>query len=195
EFGPLKSITFDSVSPQGADVYVVQFQNARTIWSIAPLRPDGKITGMIFTKAIVRDDTSSPSPGTEAALRKVIDGLGNGLPPYDRMMPGLQAATQRQLTGLQAGAKSLGALKSLSFKGVNPQGWDLYESAHEHGRASWSIAPLTGGKIESLLITAMHTDAPQHPGTEDSLRRYIESLEKGQPNYGDMTPGMADAVR
>ena len=34
-----------------------------------------------------------------------------------------------------------------------------------------------------------------HPGTEESLRRYIESLEQGQPNYDEMTPGLANAVR
>jgi hypothetical protein len=32
------------------------------------------------------------------------------------------------------------------------------------------------------------------PGTEESLRRYIESLERGHPNYDEMTPPLAAAV-
>jgi hypothetical protein len=193
EYGPLKSITFASVDARGWDDYVVLFQNARTVWSIAPLRPDGKVNGLVFMKAIPRDGTNTPSPGTEAALRKVIDGLQAGQPPFDLMMPNLAAAVRRQ-PGVGA-PKVLGTLKSLVFKSVSPQGWDFYEGAYEHGRASWSIAPLTGGKIDSLMVTDIFTDTPPHPGTEASLRRYIESLEKDQPNYDDMMPAMADAVR
>jgi beta-lactamase regulating signal transducer with metallopeptidase domain len=195
EYGPLKSITFDSVDARGWDVYVVMFQNAKTVWHIAPLRPDGKVGGLVFMKAIARDGTNTPSPGTEVAVRHVIDGLQAGQPPYDLMMPQLVIATRQQLAGLEAGAKALGALKSLNFKWVTPQGWDAYEGVYEHGRAAWSIAPLVDGKIDSLLVTDIHTDTPAHPGTEASLRLYIESLEKGQPNYDAMVPAMADAVR
>lgn len=31
--------------------------------------------------------------------------------------------------------------------------------------------------------------------TEASLRRYIDALENGQPNYNEMSPGLAAAVR
>jgi hypothetical protein len=32
------------------------------------------------------------------------------------------------------------------------------------------------------------------PGTEESLRRYIQSLEQGHPNYDEMAPQLAAAV-
>ena len=195
DFGALKSIAFNSVDPQGWDVYAVVFENAKTVWSIAPLMPDGKISGMLFGKAIPRDGTNAPSPGTEAALRRDIDGLQIGQPPYDIMMPGLVAATQKQLAGIEQDSKALGALKSLTFKSVNVQGWDVYEAVYDRGHATWTIAPLTDGKMGGVLMTAMHIEAPPHPGTEASLRRYIESLEKGQPNYDEMVPAMADTVR
>jgi beta-lactamase regulating signal transducer with metallopeptidase domain len=44
--GPLKSVTFRSVSPGGADVYDVAFERGRTQWHISPLSPDGKISGL-----------------------------------------------------------------------------------------------------------------------------------------------------
>jgi beta-lactamase regulating signal transducer with metallopeptidase domain len=46
--GSLKSITFKSVSPGGADVYDVLFERGRTQWHISPLSPDGKIQGLFW---------------------------------------------------------------------------------------------------------------------------------------------------
>ena len=37
--------------------------------------------------------------------------------------------------------------------------------------------------------------AKPHPDREASVRRYVESLIKGTPNYNDMTPSLADNVR
>jgi hypothetical protein len=42
-FGPLKSITFKSVSAAGMDVYDVDFENGKVTWMIAPLTADGKV--------------------------------------------------------------------------------------------------------------------------------------------------------
>jgi len=44
--GPLKSVTFRSVSPGGADVYDVAFERGRTQWHISPLSPEGKISSL-----------------------------------------------------------------------------------------------------------------------------------------------------
>jgi beta-lactamase regulating signal transducer with metallopeptidase domain len=44
--GPLKSVTFRSVSPGGADVYDVAFERGRTQWHISALSPDGKISSL-----------------------------------------------------------------------------------------------------------------------------------------------------
>jgi YVTN family beta-propeller protein len=48
QWGSLKSITFSSITPQGMDVYDVEFEHASTLWLIAPLTPDGKISGLAF---------------------------------------------------------------------------------------------------------------------------------------------------
>jgi transposase len=51
-----------------------------------------------------------------------------------------------------------------------------------------SCHPLTDGKLTGILWSDIHEpDAPAHSGTEASLRRYIASLEKGQPNYEEMS--------
>ena len=48
--------------------------------------------------------------------------------------------------------------------------------------------------IEDKLLVRLTSNQPS-PGTEASLRRYIDSLEKGEPNYSDMDPGLAAVVR
>jgi hypothetical protein len=48
--------------------------------------------------------------------------------------------------------------------------------------------------IEDALAARIKSNKPS-PGTEASLRRYIDSLEKGAPNYEEMTPAMANVVR
>lgn len=47
---------------------------------------------------------------------------------------------------------------------------------------------------DAALAERIRNNAPSH-GTLSSLRRYIESLERGQPNYDDMATPLADAVR
>ena len=48
--GPLKSITFQSVSPGGADLYDVAFERANTVWNVSPLLADGKTDAMGFRR-------------------------------------------------------------------------------------------------------------------------------------------------
>ena len=47
---------------------------------------------------------------------------------------------------------------------------------------------------ENALAQRIRNNQPS-PGTEASLRRYIESLEKGAPNYEEMGPTQAEKVR
>ena len=39
------------------------------------------------------------------------------------------------------------------------------------------------------------TSQAQDPGTEAALRRFIGQMQRGQPNYAQLTPGLADAIR
>jgi len=52
------------------------------------------------------------------------------------------------------------------------------------------VGPVLG---ENHSSESLKSAAPS-PGTEDSLRRYISSLEQGRPNYEEMSPQLAAAV-
>ena len=96
-------------------------------------------------------------PGSEAALRRVIGELQRGTPDYDLMSPGLARATRQGLTQMQGELAKLGALRSLTFKGVGPAGPDIYESAFANGSLEWRIWLDQDGTVESLNFRAVPT--------------------------------------
>jgi len=195
--GPLKSITFQRVSPEGWDVYSVAFANALS-WNVAPLTADGKIPTLGYWPAYARSDKASPSPGTEAALRRQIEGWERHRPAVDDMSPVFRANMKRQYAVGRKFFDALGHLKSIAFRRVNANGWDVYDAVFENGRATFSIGPLTqDGKVDALNVSPAFDRSGRgpSPGIEASLTRYIAAMEKDTPDYDAMTPAMAALVR
>ncbi|MBZ5620296.1 MAG: DUF3471 domain-containing protein [Acidobacteriia bacterium] len=93
-----------------------------------------------------------PQPGSEAALRRNIEELRLGEPKYDLMSPELADVTRRQVPQLKAQITRLGALQSVSFKGVGPGGMDIYEVKFENGSTEWRIVLAADGKIEGVGV-------------------------------------------
>jgi CubicO group peptidase (beta-lactamase class C family) len=95
----------------------------------------------------IKDQT--PAPGSEAVLRKMIEGLRLGQPDYDLMSPALAAVTRQQLPQLQPSIAQLGSVQSVSFKGVGPAGADIYQVKFENGSLEFRIWLAPDGKIGS----------------------------------------------
>jgi hypothetical protein len=91
-----------------------------------------------------------PAPGSEAALRRAIDELQRGQPDYAQMSPAFAEVTRQQLTSLKETILQLGALNSITFKGVGPGGRDIYEVKFEKGLTEWRIGLMPDGKIEGI---------------------------------------------
>jgi beta-lactamase regulating signal transducer with metallopeptidase domain len=97
--------------------------------------------------------SNTPSPGTEEALRRQIDGLISGNPDYGRMVPTLAAGTRQMLGELHAKIAPWGPVTSVRFAGVGKDGMDIYEVACRNKRSKWEIGPLTpDGKISSIFF-------------------------------------------
>jgi hypothetical protein len=95
----------------------------------------------------IKDQT--PAPGSEAALRRLIEESRLGKPDYSRMSEGLATATRQQLPNIQSILAEKGALQSLTFKAVGPLGPDIYEAKFENGSLEYRIWLSPDGKIES----------------------------------------------
>lgn len=86
---------------------------------------------------------TAPSPGTEANLRRQIEGWEKGRPDYDDMGPGLQEATLQQRVQMLRLFTRLGTLKSLTFARIGRNGWDVYDAKFSRGKLQWNIEPLS----------------------------------------------------
>ena len=95
---------------------------------------------------------ATPTPGSEAALRRQIEAFQQGRPAYGGMSEELAAVTVPQIPGIERQFAALGALQSLSFRGVGAQGWDVYEAKFENGISICRIFLAANGKVSGLLF-------------------------------------------
>jgi beta-lactamase regulating signal transducer with metallopeptidase domain len=97
--------------------------------------------------------SNAASPGTAEAVRRQVEGLISGKPDYALMSPTLAAGTRQMLPQLHAIVAKWGAVKSVTFTGVDKDGTDVYEVVCQNGRSKWQIAPLTpDGKISTIFF-------------------------------------------
>ena len=97
-------------------------------------RIDAATAQQITSRTEEKVKSQAASPGTEAALRRLIEGIISGRPNYDEMSAALAEATRQQLPNLQSGLVELGAVRTVTFLGVGTQGEDVYGVRHETAR-------------------------------------------------------------
>jgi len=101
----------------------------------------------------IQDQTAAP--GSEAAVRRLIEEGRNGKPDYDRMSPGLAEATRQQLPMIQATTQQLGAVVSVTFTGVGPAGADIYAVKFENGSLEYRIFMAPDGKVDGVSASPL----------------------------------------
>jgi len=95
--------------------------------------------------------SGQPAPGSEAALRQLIDGIRSGAPDYAHMSAQLAGGTRAMLPDFQKALTELGAIRLIKFQGVNSDGWDQYLVQHERAASSWQIAIDERGSVVGAL--------------------------------------------
>jgi hypothetical protein len=116
-------------------------------------RIDAATAQQITSRTEEKVKSQSASPGTEAALRRLIEGIISGKPNYDEMSALLAEATRQQLPNLQSGLAELRTVQSIRFLGVGAQGEDVYSVRHENGASHWRIALDSKGTISTAWVT------------------------------------------
>lgn len=117
-------------------------------------RIDSSVAAQIVANTAAKVQDQTPTPGSEAALRRLIAGIVAGKPDYDEMSPELAVAMRQQLPTLQGAISGFGAVQSVEFRGVGNQGWDIYEVKQERGSMRWHILLSSDGKIADALVSA-----------------------------------------
>lgn len=99
---------------------------------------------------MARIRANTPSPGTEAALRRQIEAVEKGAFDTAAMTPEMAALVRSQAPSATQTFAQLGALKSLTFKNVASDGFDIYDAVFERGRLNCRLSPLVDGKIKGF---------------------------------------------
>ena len=94
----------------------------------------------------------TPTPGSEAALGRVLDGVLAGKPNYNEMTPRLAERVKQSITSNTDFKPyvGMGAVRSIEFRGVSRCGCDVYEVHQEGGTSTWSISLDPNGLIENV---------------------------------------------
>lgn len=105
-------------------------------------------TAKVIKQAIadrIRDRV--PMPGSERALRQVLETGRAGNLNYDRMSSDFAQVVRSQVPYWRIVGQYFGAIVSIEFLRVSNQGWDLYKVQHENDMHQYRIALGDDGKV------------------------------------------------
>lgn len=91
----------------------------------------------VFEPAPLRTE---PQRGAEAAITRMSEELARGEPNYELLSPQMAEVTRAQLSTLTERLSSLGAIESVTFVEVAPNGGDVYDVQYANGTLRWMIA-------------------------------------------------------
>ena len=137
---------------KGPATQLILHQNGRDITGKRLDDAEAKKVADAAADSDKRFKSQTAAPGSEAAVRRMISELQTGKPNYDLMSPGLAEATRQQLPQLQSMIVGLGALQSVSFKGVGPGGADIYQVNFDKGALDYRIWLGADEKVESANV-------------------------------------------
>jgi CubicO group peptidase (beta-lactamase class C family) len=139
-------VNFDLDPDDRAEAITVHHNGLGT----AAIRTDEVTAKQLDHEMELKVQTNAPNPQAKQALTHYIDSLEHNTPDIEAMDPGLAQAEEQNLADYRAILKRIGALKNITFKGVAPDGADIYTAAFDNGSNEWAIILGSDGLIESL---------------------------------------------
>jgi len=89
---------------------------------ISTARIDSATAEQFRARLAARIENKERTPGSEAALRRLIDGIRAGAPDYEEMSPAFARLLEHQVPRLKEIAQYLGAIRSLDFRASEVRG-------------------------------------------------------------------------
>jgi DNA-binding transcriptional MerR regulator len=99
-----------------------------------------------------------PAPGSQQALRQMLDTGRAGNPDYALMSPHFAQVARGQLPYWQIVGQYFGAIVSIEFLRVSNQGWDIYKVQHENDVHQYRIAMGDDGKVDGFCEASATAD-------------------------------------
>jgi bla regulator protein blaR1 len=122
-----------------------QFGN---LFSLPIARIDASDAETVRVNNEARAVNQTPMPGSDVALRRLIDGVLAGEPHYDEMTPWYAELVRQASPIARSTYGPRGAVRSIVFRHVDKNGGDVYEVNQEGGFSMWVIYLNSNGLIE-----------------------------------------------
>jgi hypothetical protein len=196
-FGDVESVFFRGVGPGGYDIYGAEFAGGLGEFRVR-LGADGNIEDIGFRG----DGDSTPGEILACAQEQTLQAAGATV-AIQLLIYNASGVDIRAFAldgdGKRSRALMIGDDRSAAFPARVGQPWVF---ADAFGQCLEIIMP--GQSTRYLTIQADAREhavrpAPQRrspvPGGEQALREYIDALDRGAPNYDDMTPQVATNTR
>ena len=183
-------IEFAKDDDQGRPTELILHQNGRDLHAMRLSDAQAKLISDAAAAFAKRFKDQTPAPGSDVALRQMIEDVRLPKPTYALLGPDIAAAVSQQLPQTQATLAKLGATQSVTFKAVGPAGPDIYTVKFEHGALEYRVWLSADGKIEStnyrpvVLEATAASLSPKLPQIDsmiaaDLARRPVGSVTAG----------------
>ena len=134
---------------------------ALTIWAQSPAVTESQASSSArVPSAPAADPRSVPTAGTEDALRRLVAGLASGSPDYDKLSPPFAEVVRRDLPMTHPMFKSMGELKSVTFRGRGAMGDDAYNLVFANGAVLMSAALDAEGRMTGGVLAPPEAKIP-----------------------------------
>jgi D-alanyl-D-alanine carboxypeptidase len=90
---------------------------------------------------------TAPLPGSEAALRKLIEDEASGTHDYSIMTAGMANAVRAQARQTRELYSRFGALKSIEYRGAGPQNSDTFTATYDNATVEYRVTLDAEGKM------------------------------------------------
>jgi hypothetical protein len=117
-------------------------------FSVPVTRIDAATANAVTENNDLRARSQTPMPGSEEALRRLIDGLLTDNLPYDAMTPWYAALVREGGKVTRVLYSKRGAVRSIEFYRVSETGADVYHVRQDGGYSTWFIYLNANGLIE-----------------------------------------------
>ena len=94
---------------------------------------------------------NQPVENSEALLRQMIEQHQRGEPDYESMMPALALASHEQSAAIQSELEELGSIREISFKCVDPEGWDVHDVTFDKGKLEFKFILASDGRFGGIF--------------------------------------------
>ncbi|MCV9946753.1 MULTISPECIES: MerR family transcriptional regulator [unclassified Rhizobium] len=121
-------------------------------WEQEASRIDAAAAARLVADLENRTKNKQPVDNSEALLRSLIAQHQSGEVDYDRMVPALADAGREQMPMIRADLERAGTLRSISFKGVSSEGWDVYDVAFENAAMEWRFVLAADGRFSGIFF-------------------------------------------